>query len=111
MAHTTPQDPDASTERAVKEAAKAEGYAPAHPAPNHPDVLLTRRDTAAALRAAGFPVAETTLSTKATRGGGPPYRAFGPRVLYRWRDALAWAQGRMTPPRRSTSEADAQRNA
>lgn len=110
MAHMTLQDPDAPIERAVKEAVRTTGYAPGSAAPNEPDVLLTRRDAAAALRAAGFPVAEKTLATKATRGGGPPYQAFGPRVLYRWGDALAWAQGRMTPPRRSTSEADALRH-
>lgn len=109
MVHTTLQDPETLIERAVTESERAVGYAPVSLAPIHPDALLTRRDTAAALRAAGFPVAERTLATKATRGGGPPYRAFGPRVLYRWGDALAWAQGRMTPPRRSTSEADALR--
>ncbi len=75
--------------------------------PDDPNTLLTRRDAAAALRAAGFPVAEKTLATKATRGGGPPYSLFSGRALYRWGDALAWAQSRMTPPRCSTSEADA----
>jgi hypothetical protein len=79
--------------------------------PDKPDVLLTREATAAALTAAGFPVATRTLATKATRGGGPPYRTFGGRVLYRWTDVLAWAEARLTPPRRSTSEADAQRSA
>ena len=111
MAHTTSQDQDALIEKAVKEAVRAAGHAPMRPARNDPDALLTRRDTAAALRAAGFPVAEKTLATKATRGGGPPYRTFGPRALYRWGDALAWAKDCMTPPRRSTSEADTQRNA
>ena len=48
-----------------------------------------------------------TLSTKASRGGGPPYQLFGPRVLYRWGDALKWAQARLSTPRRSTSEGDA----
>jgi len=69
------------------------------------DSYLTRDQTAAALAAAGFPVKSKTLATKATRGGGPPYQLFGPRVLYRWRDALAWAQARLSAPRRSTSEA------
>jgi hypothetical protein len=72
-----------------------------------PDALLTRDQTAAALTACGFPVKAKTLSTKATRGGGPPYQLFGPRVLYRWQDALRWAQARLTEPRRSTSENDA----
>jgi hypothetical protein len=72
-----------------------------------PDALLTRDQTAAALTACGFPVKAKTLSTKASRGGGPPYQLFGPRVLYRWEDALQWAQARLTEPRRSTSENDA----
>ena len=72
-----------------------------------PDALLTRKDCAQALTASGFPVSFATLATKATRGGGPPYQLFGPRPLYRWGDALDWAQSRLSPPRRSTSEADA----
>jgi hypothetical protein len=77
------------------------------PVPDNPDALLTRKATASALDASGFPVAEKTLATKATRGGGPPFRKFGPRPLYRWGDALDWAQSRLSPPMRSTSEADA----
>jgi hypothetical protein len=73
----------------------------------NPDALLTRSDTATALTAAGFPVKSATLATKATRGGGPPYRLFGTRPLYRWADALAWAQARLSPVVNSTSEADA----
>jgi hypothetical protein len=76
--------------------------------PTDPDALLIREATAHALTAAGFPVATKTLATKATRGGGPPYMLFSKRALYRWGDALAWAQGNLTAPRRSTSEADAQ---
>jgi hypothetical protein len=75
--------------------------------PNDPNVLLTRKATASALTEAGYPVAEKTLATKATRGGGPPFRRFGPRPLYRWGDSLGWAQARLGPPMRSTSEADA----
>ena len=74
--------------------------------PEHPDVRLTRRKTADALTEAGFPVKETTLATKATRGGGPPYQTFGARALYRWGDALLWAHQRLSAPRRSTSESD-----
>jgi hypothetical protein len=74
--------------------------------PEHPDVLLTRSETADALTEKGFPVKKATLATKATRGGGPPYRRFGSRALYRWGDALLWANGRLSAPRRSTSEAD-----
>lgn len=79
--------------------------------PDNPDALLTRDQTAAALTAAGFPVRSKTLATKATRGGGPPYSLFSSRALYRWGDSLAWARASLTPPRRSTSEADAQQAA
>lgn len=72
------------------------------------NTLLTRDMAAAALTKAGYPVKPKTLATKATRGGGPPYRLFGVRPLYRWGDALAWAQGRLSAPRRSTSEMDAE---
>ncbi len=72
-----------------------------------PDALLTRKATAVALTERGYPVAAGTLATKAVRGGGPPYRKFGTRVLYRWGDALDWAQSRLTKPMSSTSEADA----
>ncbi len=79
--------------------------------PDNPAALLTREQTAAALTALGYKVSPKTLSTKATRGGGPPYSLFCGRALYRWQDALDWARGLTTPPRRSTSEADAQRSA
>ena len=72
-----------------------------------PDTLLTRSQLGTALRDAGYPVANKTLATKASRGGGPPFQSFGRRPLYRWGDALAWAEGRLTAPRRSTSEAEA----
>jgi hypothetical protein len=73
----------------------------------NPGDFLPRKRTADALTEAGFPVSSATLATKATRGGGPPYQLFGQRALYRWGDALAWAQGRLSEPRHSTSEVDA----
>jgi hypothetical protein len=79
----------------------------ATPLQNTVDTLLTRRDAAAALTAAGYPVARATLATRASRGGGPPFRRFGRVPLYRWGDLLDWAEGRLSPPMRSTSEADA----
>jgi hypothetical protein len=75
--------------------------------PNDPQALLTRVQTAAALTQAGFPVSPATLSTKATRGGGPPYRKFGPRALYEWGTSLRWATERLRDPVRNTSENDA----
>jgi hypothetical protein len=76
--------------------------------PSTPDALLRRRETADALTEAGFPMRPATLATKASRGGGPPYRRFGRGVaIYRWGDALQWAQLRLSAPMRSTSELDA----
>jgi hypothetical protein len=69
------------------------------------DALLGRADVAKALTEAGFPVSPATLATKATRGGGPRYRLFGRRPLYRWGDALEWARGRLSEPVSNTSEA------
>jgi hypothetical protein len=72
-----------------------------------PDTLLTRRAGAAALTETGFPTSPATLATLASRGGGPIYRHYGARVVYRWADLLDWAQSRLSAPMRSTSEADA----
>ena len=69
------------------------------------DALLTRDATATALTEAGFPISGATLATKATRGGGPPYRLFGRRPLYCWHDAVDWAQSRLSPPLASAAEA------
>jgi hypothetical protein len=74
--------------------------------PDKPDTLLRRADAARALTEAGFPTATSTLSTLASRGGGPPHRRFGRVPLYQWSDLLAWAHGRLGPKIRSTSEAE-----
>src|SRR5262245_47989260 len=68
---------------------------------------MRRHALAHALSAAGYPTAPATLATMATRGGGPPYRLYGRIPLYRWGDALAWAESRLSAPRLSTSEGDA----
>lgn len=69
-----------------------------------PNARLSRRDVADALTAAGFPIAPATLATYATRGGGPAYITFNSRVLYRWSDALAWAEARAGAPRATAAE-------
>lgn len=74
--------------------------------PANPDALLGREQTSKALKASGYPVEPSTLATKASRGGGPPYQMFGRRALYRWGDALAWAKSELSAPRRNTSEGD-----
>jgi hypothetical protein len=68
------------------------------------DSLLSREAAARALTAAGYITSASTLATKATRGGGPAYRIFGKRAIYRWEDLIAWAEGRTEPHRHSTSE-------
>ena len=40
----------------------------------------------------------------ATTGGGPIYRIFGNRALYTPDDLLAWAEEKLSAPRRSTSD-------
>ena len=61
--------------------------------PDNPGVFLRRSAVAAALNELGFPVARTTLDTMATRGGGPPFKRFGTKVvLYRWGDVKEWAE-------------------
>jgi hypothetical protein len=74
--------------------------------PDNPDAMLPRKATAEALTAAGFPVRPATLATKASRGGGPPFRHFGRIPLYRWGDSLDWAVSRLGPRISSTAELD-----
>ena len=75
--------------------------------PTNSETWLTRRSGASALTEAGYPTASATLAALASRGGGPLYRRYGARVLYRWGDLRDWAESRLTTPKRSTSEADA----
>jgi hypothetical protein len=79
--------------------------------PDSPEALLTRGDLAAALTALGLVISEATLATRASRPGrhgGPPYRLFSGRALYRWGDALAWAESTAGAPCRNTSERQVQ---
>jgi hypothetical protein len=75
----------------------------AMPAPS-PDALLLRDQAAKALTEEGFKTSKSTLATLAVRGGGPVFRKFGTRPLYKWADLLAWAESKTSAPRRSTSE-------
>jgi hypothetical protein len=68
------------------------------------DILLTRADAARALTEAGYPVRAASLSTWATRGGGPPFRRFGRKPLYKWSDLLSWARSRLSEPMHNTSQ-------
>jgi hypothetical protein len=73
---------------------------------NDPQIFLRRAEAARALTGAGYPTASATLATLACRGGGPPYRRYGRRPLYRLADLIEWAEGRLSPLVRSTSEQD-----
>jgi hypothetical protein len=68
------------------------------------DTKLTRRQAAKALTDCGVPLSEKTLSTKASRGGGPPYQLFGKIAIYTWGTLVAWALAEMGEPARSASE-------
>ena len=105
--------PDTLLMRAATAAALTDAGFPVSPATlpiktkYAPDTLLTRGATAAALNDAGFPISPATLATKATRGGGPPYRRFGRKPLYEWGTALEWARSRLSAPVPNTSAAAA----
>jgi hypothetical protein len=66
--------------------------------------LLNRKDAAQYLTERGYKTAPTTLAKLACLGGGPSFRSFGRKPLYREADLLAWAHARTTGPRRSTSD-------
>ncbi len=66
--------------------------------------ILTRKQVAEALRERGYPITQATLSTMATRGRGPSFVKFGRHTLYNLDAALAWAEGRCSPPRRVACE-------
>jgi len=73
-----------------------------------PETQLRRTAVAEASTAHGFPIKAKTLATMASRGGGPPFQWWGRIPLYKWGPYLDWAKGRLSEPRSSTSEADAE---
>ena len=66
---------------------------------------LLRPESADFLTERGFPTTKFSLQKMATTGGGPVYRIWGNRALYLRDDLLTWAEAKLSPPRRSTSEA------
>ena len=88
----------------LKRANSATCRSPNFPFNLPPNTRLKRRDLVTAINAAGFPLSIPTLNSMATRGGGPPYSKFSNTPLYRWEDALAWAQSRNTKVVHSSSE-------
>lgn len=68
------------------------------------DALLSRAQASAFLTQHGFKTAVATLAKYATVGGGPAFRLFGRKPLYHPADLVAWAEGRCTATRASTSD-------
>jgi hypothetical protein len=50
------------------------------------------------LKQFGLTVTEASLSTWATRGGGPPYNIFNGKAVYEEGEARAWAMSRIRQP-------------
>lgn len=64
---------------------------------------LERPEAAEYLTAKGLRTSKTTLQKLATIGGGPEYRRFGLRAVYTPEDLDAWAERKLSAPKRSTS--------
>jgi hypothetical protein len=67
-------------------------------------IYVNRAALSQALAEMGLIVAVPTLTTWATRGGGPPFRKFGKKIVYDLAAAVAWAESRMTPAVTSSAE-------
>jgi hypothetical protein len=66
-----------------------------------------RKQAADFLTEAGFPIKASYLEKLATVGGGPVYELWGRQAIYTADNLLAWAEGRLSAPRSSTSDAAA----
>ena len=73
--------PDTAAQAADDAPAKADASTNRGPPDLDEETLLTRAHTAEELTKAGFPIAGPTLSTLATRGGGPGYELWGRKPL------------------------------
>jgi len=71
-----------------------------------PSAPLLRRKQAARFLADtwGIPISHQTLAKLAVTGGGPAYRKAGRIPLYDVAELDAWAQRKLGPIRRSTSD-------
>jgi hypothetical protein len=76
------------------------------PIPTDPNTRLRRKEAAATLTAAGFPISSATLASAVTLGHSPPFRIFNRVALYTWGDLLTWAEGRLSAPRGTPPETD-----
>jgi hypothetical protein len=64
---------------------------------------LTRIEAAEYLTRRGLKISPNTLQKFVTVGGGPTYRIWGHRALYTPADLDAYAEGKLSAPRISTS--------
>lgn len=64
-----------------------------------------RREAARLLTERGLKTSWKTLQKLATVGGGPEYQIFGNRAVYTDQALDAYVAGKLSAPRRSTSEA------
>jgi hypothetical protein len=72
--------------------------------------LLSRREASDLLAALGVRIAPATLAKWfCTRSDGPPVRHFGRYPRYEAGALRAWAFGRLSAPRRSSSQRDSER--
>lgn len=61
--------------------------------------FLNRAEAANYLTSRGLRVSKNTLQKWVSVGGGPDYRRFGHRAVYRSSDLDAWAEHKMSTPR------------
>lgn len=66
---------------------------------------FTRSEAAEYVTRKGLPTAKNTFQKFATTGGGPIYRRFGNKAVYTPSDLDAWISEKLSPPRKSTSQA------
>jgi hypothetical protein len=66
--------------------------------------FLTRSEQAAYLSERGLRISKNTLQKLATLGGGPAYHIWGNKALSTPAELDAWAESKLRPPKRSTSE-------
>ena len=76
-----------------------------------PSTYLDANAASVFLGERGFPMSASSLATFRCRGGGPDFRKWGRRPVYREADLLAWIEVRLGPARRSTSDDDAREDA
>jgi len=71
----------------------------------HSKTFLDRAEAAEYVRAKGLPLSKNTLQKYATVGGGPAYRKFGLRAVYRREDLDTWIENKLGEPISSSSKA------